>query len=248
MSVAHALLHRLPDIRLGVGAVTLLHRRALRIYYTSAEAAIADGYTDFGPADLCPITNRVYRLAGFRLDSRELAMQLLGIGGRPAEPRMRLHQLKPKQDLKAARLIDSADLVIAALGYRPTALPVLDEHGREITLLCHTGPSAPLVDDRCRVMDSEGKPIAGLFGIGLAAGFVPRGKLGGEPSFVGQANGLWMWQNDIGSIIVDAVLHSAQVSSRTPPMRAKIAGESRSRQSSEPKNAVKIAMTSGTGA
>ncbi len=58
-------------------------------------------------------------------------------------------------------------------------------------------------------MDSHGGPIKGLFGIGLAAGFVPYGKLGGEPSFRGQANGLWLWQNDIGSIIVKAVVPSA---------------------------------------
>ena len=30
--------------------------------------------------------------------------------------------------------------------------------------------------------------------IGLAAGFVPHGKFGGEPSFGGQPNGLWLWQ------------------------------------------------------
>ncbi len=82
-------------------------------------------------------------------------------------------------------------------------LPILDVDGAQIPLFAGTGPKAPLVDKRCRVMDSRGNPIAGLFGIGLAAGFVPHGKLGGEPSFVGQANGLWLWQNDIGSIIVE---------------------------------------------
>jgi hypothetical protein len=40
----------------------------------------------------------------------------------------------------------------------------------------------------------------------LAAGFVPHGKLGGEASFRGQANGLWLWQSDVGGLIVDAIL------------------------------------------
>jgi hypothetical protein len=242
MSVAHALLHRLPEVRFGERGVTLFHRRPLRIYYTSPEEAIADGYAEFGPADLCPITDRVYRLAGFRLDSRELAMQLRGIGGRPPEPRMKLHQLK-QNDPEAVRLIDSADLVIAALGYRPNALRILDQHGAEVTLFSHTSPSAPLVDDRCRVMDSHGNPIAGLFGIGLAAGFVPRGKLGGEPSFVGQANGLWLWQNDIGSIIVDAVLPTAAIAPQTLRMRAKPTSE----QPSEDPSDTTIAVAAGTG-
>jgi hypothetical protein len=30
--------------------------------------------------------------------------------------------------------------------------------------------------------------------------------LGGEPSFRGQANGLWLWQSDVGGLIVDAIL------------------------------------------
>jgi hypothetical protein len=64
----------------------------------------------------------------------------------------------------------------------------------------------PLVDDFCRVVDAQGMPIGGLFGLGLANGFVPSGRLGGESSFVGQANGLWLWQNDVGAIIVDQLL------------------------------------------
>ena len=95
MATAHTLLHRLPDVRFGEGGVTLFHRRQLRVYYTSPEEAIADGYTEFDANDLCPLTNRVYRLAGLRLDSRELLMQLRGIGGRQPEPRgMKMHRLK----------------------------------------------------------------------------------------------------------------------------------------------------------
>ncbi len=62
------------------------------------------------------------------------------------------------------------------------------------------------MDNHCRVLDASGNPIPNLFAIGLAAGFVPYGKLGGEPSFRGQANGLWLWQNDVGAMIADAIL------------------------------------------
>ena len=54
-----------------------------------------------------------------------------------------------------------------------------------------------------------GAPVPGAFGIGLAAGYVPSGQLGGERSFRGQANGLWLWQNDVGRIIVDQLLARA---------------------------------------
>ncbi len=62
------------------------------------------------------------------------------------------------------------------------------------------------MDNDCRVLDAGGNPLPHLFAIGLAAGFVPHGKLGGEPSFRGQANGLWLWQSDVGGLIVDAIL------------------------------------------
>jgi len=208
-ALAQALLNQMPGVTFGPHGVAILHRRPLRIFYPNVEAARADNYTEFGPDDICPVSGRVFRLAGFRLDSRELIMRARGLGGRPAEPRLQLHRLG-ENDAESLALLDNADLVIAALGYRPRALTVLDTAGREVRLHSQTGPQAPLVDGQCRVMDAEGKPLPDLFAIGLAAGFVPHGKLGGEPSFRGQANGLWLWQSDVGGLIVDALLTPCQ--------------------------------------
>ena len=205
MAVAHALLHRLPEVPFGQGAVTLFHRSPLRVYYKSHIEALADGYNDFGPDDLCPLTNRVYRFAGLRLDSRELLLQLYGLGGRPAEARLTMHQLTD-QDAEAMLLIDSADLVIPAFGYRPNVLALIDGSGRRIKMLADSSPTSPLVDRECRVLNAEGTPVARVFGIGLAAGFRPSNALGGEPTFSGQVNGLWLWQNGVGSIIANAIL------------------------------------------
>lgn len=204
-AVAHALLYRRPDIRFGDGGVTLLHRRPLRIYYPDRAAALADGYDEWTEDDICPISGRVFRFAGFRLDSGKLVKAARGIGNTRPEPRLRLHQVGI-DDAEAMRIVDEADLVVAALGYRPRGLQVHDRNGVSIDLLAQTSVQAPLVDDRCRVLDAGNHPIPGLFGIGLAAGFVPRGALGGEPSFRGQANGLWLWQHDVGSLIVDAAI------------------------------------------
>jgi hypothetical protein len=205
-AVAHALLNRMPNVTFSRDGVTIAHRRELRIFYPTVDAALADGYNEFGPDDICPVSGRVFRLAGFRLGSRELIMRARGIGGLPPEPRLHLHRLGV-DDAASQTLLDNADLVIAALGYRPHALPVFDEAENQIPLLAQTSPQAPLVDGSCRVLDALGNRLPGLFAIGLAAGFVPHGKLGGEPSFRGQANGLWLWQSDVGGLIVDAVLH-----------------------------------------
>jgi hypothetical protein len=204
-ALAYAMLHRLPNVTFGPGGLSILHRRPLRIFYPSVAAALAEGYTEFGPDDICPLSGRVFRLSGFRLESRELIMQARGIGGRAPEPRLHLHHLGV-DDASTVALLDDVDLVIAALGYRPRALPIFDYAGRRVPLFAETGPKAPLIDGHCRVLDADGNPIPHAFAIGLAAGFVPHGKLGGEPSFTGQANGLWLWQSDVGGMIVDAIL------------------------------------------
>jgi len=189
---------------LGADSITLLHRRPLRPFYHSVEAAHAEGFTDFGPDDICPVSGFVYRLAGFRLEARDLVLRMLGIDGRVPDPRVALHRITGDSDPEAQAIVRGADLVIAAFGYRPFALPVAEADGAQLPLAASAGQS--MVDGHCRVLDATGAPIPGLFGIGLAAGFAPWGPLGGEASFRGQANGLWLWQNDVGLMIVEGVL------------------------------------------
>jgi dTDP-4-amino-4,6-dideoxygalactose transaminase len=191
-------------IPFGAGALTLLHREAIRPFYPSAEAAQADGYTDFGDDDICPVSGFVYRLGGFRLEARELMLRMLRVNGREPDPRIALHRITGDDDAAARAIIERADVVVAAMGYRPVGLPLSDAAGAALSLAAHSG--APMVDKHCRVVDAAGVPVPGLYGLGLAAGFVPWGPLGGEKSFRGQANGLWVWQNDVGRMIVDGVL------------------------------------------
>lgn len=209
LTAVSLLLRERPALPFGAGGVTLLHRRPLRPFYPSVEAAHAEGFADFGPDDICPLSGFVYRLAGFRLEARELALRMLGVDGRVPEPRVALHRVEGDNDTVAREIVAGADLVIAALGYRPRALALEQADGSPIALAAHSG--APMVDDACRVRDAFGAPVPGLYGIGLAAGFVPQGSLGGESSFVGQANGLWLWQNDVGMMIVNQLIaHQAK--------------------------------------
>jgi hypothetical protein len=214
-AVAHALLHRLPTVTFGEAGITLLHRRDLRIFYPDRASALSEGYTEWTEDDVCQLSGRVYRLAGFRLDSRELIMQVRGLGGRPPEPRLRLHRLTA-DDATTLQIIDEADVVVAALGYRPRPFSIFEQDGTPLHLLSRTGPQMPLVDKECRVLDAAGEPLPQLFGIGLAAGFVPSGHLGGEITFRGQANGLWLWQHDVGSLIVNALADPVSRPYRVP--------------------------------
>lgn len=189
---------------LGAGAITLLHRRALRPFYPSVAAAEAEGFDDFGADDICPVSGFVYRLAGFRLEARDLVLRMLGVDGREPDPRVALHRVAPGVDAAAQEIVARADVVIGALGYRPNALPLINGAGERIALAADAGRA--MVDRHCRVLAADERPVDGVYGIGLAAGFVPWGRLGGEASFRGQANGLWLWQNDVGMMIVDQLL------------------------------------------
>lgn len=209
-----------PGLRFGEGGVSVLHRQPLRLTYASEAAALADGYTAFGPGDVCARTGRVFPLAGFRSDARDLLRRAWGLGGCGPEPRLRLHRLGHGPDAEAERILEEADLVVSALGYRPRALPLFDAGGERIALLSETSASAPLVDNRSRVLAADGSPVEGVFGIGLAAGFPLRGTHG-EESFEGQANGLSLWHGEIGAAIArDILLASRQRGRAADPAAA----------------------------
>jgi len=203
---AALMLRNPPNKYFHVDRVTLLSRRPFRLFYPSADAAHADGYRDFSDADICPLSGFVYRLAGLRLEARELLIHALGIGGRAADPRLVLHRLTEGSDQGAENVLDTADLVVAAFGYQPNALPLFDEDGRDIRLRSDFPIRGPMVDENCRIVTSSGMPLRGVYGVGLASGFIPAGRFGGEKSFRGQANGLWTWQNPVGEMIVDQLM------------------------------------------
>jgi hypothetical protein len=183
-------------------SITILHRRPLRVYYPSVKAARADGYTEFNNSDVCTKTGAVFRLAGFRLTAREFVAAELRLGGRKPDPRVRFCNLSTSAREEVVSLLERADLVVAALGYRPRTIPISDESGKGIRLHANGSGARALVDQQCRIMDALCRPIPGLFGIGLSSGFIPSGEMGGEPSFVGQTNGLWLWQNDVGALLL----------------------------------------------
>ena len=204
IAAAVLLLKSQPGFAFGAGAITIVHRQPLKPFYPTIAAAHAEGFHDFDENDICPVSGFVLRLAGLRLESRELVLRMLSLGGRTPDPRVTTHRITGDGDAAARAIIEGADLVIGALGYRPRCVPLIGVDGTPLSLAHHVG--RPMVDRHCRLLDATDRPVPGAYGIGLSAGFVPWGRLGGEASFRGQANGLWLWQNDVGQMIVDQVL------------------------------------------
>ncbi|GAN54743.1 hypothetical protein [Tanticharoenia sakaeratensis] len=193
------------------GGVRLLHRTPITVFYPSVQAALEDGYTDFdAQRDVCPVSGFLFRFGGFRFDSRELVRRALKIGGGQGETRLAFQQIATDQavDTAVQSTLEEADLIISCLGYTPRGLPVLGQDGAPIALGGVSGGTA-MVDPECSIIDSQGRSIPGLFGVGLAAGYRPPAHMGGEASFTGQVNGLWLWQNDVGRLIAARMLAHA---------------------------------------
>jgi hypothetical protein len=202
-SSAWALTNLLPHATFSEGSIRLLYRNRVRVFYPSAEKALADGYSDFSAEDICPVTRRVFRLGGLRADGRQLWRCLSGRPGTEPETRVVLQRVNELSPSRFRAQLEEADLVICALGYRPRTVPVFDGRGRPVPLMADRGQRS--VDGDCHVRRADGRSLSNVFSLGLASGYLPRGAMGGEASFTGQQNSLWLYQNDIGQTVYRSV-------------------------------------------
>lgn len=170
-AVARLLLDRC-GAALRPGQVTVVHARlGLAFDDVAAEAAWRqavgrppEGWTR--PL-VEPATGRVNRFCGLRGTARRLCDDVLM--GREDRVRLR-HRDTPG----VAALVARAGLVVQAVGYRPVPVEVLDAAGRRLTPPPRGHVLA--VDHRRRVVDRTGRPLPGVFGLGLGYGLVQEGR------------------------------------------------------------------------
>lgn len=206
-SAAWVMTTLMPEVTFGAGDIGIFVRREPPIFYESREAAEADSYP-VSSADICPRTLRVHRLGGLRSDGRELWRCLTRRRGTVLEKRVAMIPLcEPAlSPIALRRYLDDAALIVTAFGYRARTVPIFDARGRRITLNADRGKQA--VGPDARLLDASGQPLANLFGIGLGTGYRPLASMGGEASFCGQLNSLWLYQNDVGRVVYQGVRHS----------------------------------------
>jgi hypothetical protein len=73
------------------------------------------------------------------------------------------------------------------------------------------------VSAACRLLRADGVELPNIFGVGLGTGFRPSEAMGCEPNFDGQANSLWLYQNDIGGLIYRGIQAATE---QVPAVRA----------------------------
>nr|MBA3901106.1 FAD-dependent oxidoreductase [Bacteroidota bacterium] len=121
------MLNKMNGIEFEKAAISLLHRGKLKLYYESKEEAWAEGYVDFTEADICPVTQRVFRMGGMRADSKDLLRKFSGLS-HPREERVELLGIfdggENSEMLK--KKLDEAALIIPAFGYQPNIIPLYD--------------------------------------------------------------------------------------------------------------------------
>ncbi len=199
-AAAPLLMHVLPHLRWGKASLRILYRTEPRIFFPSREAAAAVNYR-FTEDDVCPATGRVFRLSGLRGEGRELFCRIRGIGSVERETRATAECLRSLTREQLIYALDTADLIVAALGYRLAMPPVFDPSGR-MAALAKTGPA---VDHEARLLTATGQPLPNVFGIGLGSSFRPWGAMAGERSFRGQQNSAWLYQHGLGEMIYAGV-------------------------------------------
>jgi hypothetical protein len=201
-SVAGALLD-LPAARgMTKGQILILQRREPRIFYPDHAAALADRY-DVAPGDICPRTQRVNRMGGLRGYGREMWRQISGRPLTKPEPRVAAFPIGRFSREELLELIEAAAIVIPCFGYRSATLPIIDASGRRLALGADKDGIA--VGEDGRLLLADGTALDNVFGIGLGSGYRLPSSMGGEPNFDGQANSLWLYQNDIGAVIYRAI-------------------------------------------
>jgi hypothetical protein len=212
-AAAWALLERAGASALVDGQIAIVQRRPPRVFYPDRAAADADGYA-VAPGDICSRTGRVNRMGGLRGHGRDVWRRIARRPDVVAEHRIAIH---PLNDFSPARLraeIDEAALVVPCLGYRSATVPIFGPSGERLPLAADDNRVA--VSASCRLLCADGIELPQIFGVGLGTGFRPDEAMGCEPNFDGQANSLWLYQNDIGGLIyrgIHAAIEPASIAS-----------------------------------
>lgn len=189
----------------GLKRLTMLHGSPLRLYYASADEAREDNYPFLDPEDICPMSGRVNRFGGLRYRSLDVAKSILKTGRMPEyDVEINWLPLKSANPDTITRTLNDAPAVIACMGYQANLPPIVNSKNTDIPI-CNW-PRGVEVDETGRVMTVFQGPMQGLFAIGIGSTLLRRSDaIGGEPSFRGSADGVWLYHNHGGGVVLNAL-------------------------------------------
>jgi hypothetical protein len=208
-SAAWMLVHD-PDLRDAEGrppGVTVLHRSPPRFFFWDTARARAVGYAFDKTLDVCPQTGNVNRHGGLRADAHALAWAATH-NGRHGPLRTIALVDEPRSRAAAERALDDAGAIIAGVGYQPNVPTLRWPDGRPLRLA--SDANGAQVTERAQLVSAEGTVLPDLLALGLGAGQPASGGLAGEPSYAGRLDSVSLYQAEVGRIVLDSLLSSAQ--------------------------------------
>lgn len=204
----------------GLQDLTLIHRSQIRLFYESAEEAIAAGYAFDPVRDVCPVSGRINRSGGLRYRAQDIGSEALK-SGRVGKTGVRVQLLqtdggKPGDFEKARAALTESCVVVQCTGYQPR-LPALRHSDGSAMVLRETKGGLDSDPSGCPI-ERGGRRLRGLHLFGLGAGLGVDPLLGSEPSFDGRIYGVWQFHHDASRAVIEAVL--ARQSNRATALNA----------------------------
>ncbi len=189
--------------------IFILHRNDIRLFFNDKQDAQEAHYLFDVEKDICKLSGRVNRFSGLRYNAFDFASKLLKTGQMKEENcEINLHRISINPSLQQSKflknLFEMANLIIPCFGYQANLVPIYDNNGHLIPIRQEL--DGLYGDDKGRVYTKDNYLIPNIYSYGLGSGLKRSEKIGGELSFQGRLDGVWLYQNDIGRIILEQML------------------------------------------
>lgn len=209
-------------VPVGLRRLTMLHASPLRLYYSSPEEARAEDYPFDDPDDICAMSGRVNRFGGLRYRSLDVAKSILKTGRMPEhDVEIRWMPLKSTEPAAISQALREAPAVISAMGYQANLPPVIDGNGADISL-CNWPRGVEVDGSGCVKTVYQGS-LPGFYAIGIGSTLLRRSDaIGGEPSFRGVADGVWLYHNHGGGVVLNALTDDKSTSINRYPQSNRV--------------------------
>jgi len=188
-------------------SVSFVYRSTPKLFYYSQEEASLANYS-FAPDDVCLVTDRINRFSGIRAFSRERYLD--AVHSRPSAGLHSSSIVQNDNDTAILSKLNRAAVIISATGFTPR-LPSLTKHGQPIKL-AYAEDGQPISTEDGVESVSHGT-ISSLVMFGLGAGWpILPDRWGGEPrlSGKGRMDGVWVYQFDIGDVVLKRLLDTQE--------------------------------------
>lgn len=189
--------------------IHILHRNDIKLFFNDKSEATKANYSLDEEKDICPLSKKVNRFSGLRYNAFNFAVELLKSGHIKNETcEIKLVPITVNSSSQKNKFLESlfenANLIIPCFGYQANLVPLYNNLGFLIPIKQETDGLS--VNNKGQIYTKNNYLIPNMYSYGLGSGLRRSERVGGEPSFQGRLDGVWLYQNDVGRIILEQIL------------------------------------------